>query len=267
MALSEERGRLDAAGFGIEYLRLTPAGAEPGAPTLVLLHQGLGCVDMWRKFPQILAAATGLPVLAYSRRGYGGSDPYAPPWSGRYQHDEGLQMLPAVLAAAGIGRHIIYGHSDGASIAVIYASGERAGLEGLIVEGPHVFIEQINLDNVAKARKEFLTGGLRPRLAKFHGDNVDNALFGWADAWLSEDFRDWDLREYLPGIAVPVLVLQGEGDEYGTIAQCREIADRVGGEAKILMLPDCGHAPHHEKAEAVVSAVAEFAVRINQSVG
>jgi pimeloyl-ACP methyl ester carboxylesterase len=267
MALREERGRLDAAGFAIEYLRLTPAGADPGAPTLVLLHQGLGCVEMWRGFPKDLAVATGLPVLAYSRRGYGRSDPYALPWSGRYMHDEALEMLPAVLEAAGIGRHILYGHSDGASISLIYAGGARAGLLGVVAEAPHVFVEQINVDNVAKVRKEYLTEGLRPRLAKFHGDNVDNAFFGWADAWLSTEFKGWDIAEYLPAIAVPVLVMQGEDDAYGTIAQCREIAGRVGGAAKVLMLPDCGHAPHSEQAEAVVNAVAGFAGGISQPAG
>lgn len=267
MTLREDRGRLDAAGFGIEYLRLTPEGADPEAPALVLLHQGLGCVDLWRKFPQDLAAATGLAVLAYSRRGYGGSDPYALPWSGRYMHDEALEMLPAVLEAAGIGRHILYGHSDGASISLVYAGAERVGLMGVVAEAPHVFVEQINVDNVAKVRKEYQNEGLRPRLAKFHGDNVDNAFYGWSGAWLSEDFNDWDLREYLPAISVPVLVIQGEGDEYGTIAQCREIAELVGGEAKVLMLPDCGHAPHSEQAEAVVGAVAQFVAAINQPVG
>lgn len=267
MTIVEDRGRIDAAGFGIEYLRLTPEGAEPQAPSLVLLHQGLGCVDLWRGFPQKLAAVTGLSVLAYSRRGYGGSDAYALPWSDRYMHDEALKMLPAVLEAAGIGRHILYGHSDGASIALVYAGGERDGLMGVIAEAPHVFVEQINVDNVARVREDFIDQGLRPLLAKFHGANVDNAFFGWADAWLSEAFQTWDLREFLPAITVPVLVVQGEGDEYGTIAQCREIADRVAGEARLLMLADCGHAPHNEQAEAVLDAVTRFTDRINQPVG
>jgi pimeloyl-ACP methyl ester carboxylesterase len=264
MNCREERGRLDAAGFAIEYLRLTPFQANDDMPVLVLLHQGLGCVEMWRDFPRRLCTATGLPVLVYSRRGHGGSDSYELPWSARYMHDEALEMLPAVLAAAGIERHLIYGHSDGASIAVVHAGTRPRGLEGIVLAAPHVFVEAVNLAKITEMRARYHSEGVRDRLARYHGANVDNAFFGWADAWLSDDFADWDLSEYLPAITVPVLIIQGEDDAYGTAAQCQRIADGVDADVANLMLSECGHSPHHEQTERVVAAVAGFVSNVKR---
>jgi pimeloyl-ACP methyl ester carboxylesterase len=176
-------------------------------------------------------------------------------------HDEGLRVLPALLAAAGIKRPILVGHSDGASIALIYAGGTPAvGLAGLILEAPHVFMEPCNADSIARVRESYTTGQLRQRLAKYHGDNVDCAFRGWSEPWLGEGFSSWNLEAYLPNICarkpVPTLVIQGADDEYGTIAQCQAIERGIGPDAATLFMPDCGHAPHKDQFEQTLSAMA-----------
>jgi pimeloyl-ACP methyl ester carboxylesterase len=229
----------------------------------VFLHEGLGCVALWRDFPARLAEATGLPALVYSRFGYGGSDGCALPRPVRYMHDEGLEVLPALLRAAGIDRHILVGHSDGASIALIYAGGTAApGLEALVVEAPHVFVEAMNLKAIAGAREAYRTTDLRQRLAKYHGGNVDCAFEGWSGAWLDPAFADWNLESYLPAIGVPMLILQGADDEYGTVAQCDAIERAAGGGAEVIMLPECGHAPHKDQADRVLGAMTAFSAKV-----
>ena len=228
-------------------------------PVLVLLHEGLGSAGLWRDFPDRLAGRTGRPVMAFSRRGYGASDPWPLPWPVTYMHNEGLHVLPAVLAAAGIERHILIGHSDGSSIALIYAGGTPArGLDALILEAPHVFTEAMGIASIAAAKQAYEQGDLRPRLARHHGSNVDNAFYGWADAWLHPDFLHWDLRDYLPGVTVPMLLIQGRDDEYGTLAQLDAIEAAAAAPAKRLVLDNCGHAPHRDRVEAVLDAICTF---------
>ncbi|MBM3491558.1 MAG: alpha/beta hydrolase [Alphaproteobacteria bacterium] len=240
--------RLECAWFG-----------EPGGgPPLVLLHEGLGSLAQWRDFPSALAAATGLPVFAHSREGYGGSDPCALPRPIAYMHAE-AQRLPEVLEAAGIGRHLLYGHSDGASIALIHAaSPATTGLLGLLLEAPHVITEPIGLAAIARMRVAYTSGDLRQRLARHHGVNVDCAFRGWAEAWLDPRFAEWDLRPLLSAIVQPVLLLQGEADEYGSPAQLAAIAGRVSGPCRSVLLPDCGHAPHRQRQADVLRQVVEF---------
>ena len=246
--------RLEAAWHGPR-----PAGDAADRPTLVLLHEGLGCVELWRDTPARLAELTGLGVFVYSRRGYGRSDPCELPRPTSYMHDEGLLVLPEVLRAVGITRPILFGHSDGASISLIYAGGTPAqGLLGLILEAPHVFIEDCNVEGINAARRAYAEGDLRGRLAKYHGANVDCAFRGWSEPWLQADYRLWNLEEYLPNIGVPTLVIQGEDDEYGTMAQCNAIADGIPHGADVLALPNCGHAPHEEQAEQVEPAIVRF---------
>jgi len=253
---------IEAAGQRLEcdWLGPAPSSDPDGPPTLVFLHEGLGCVALWRDFPAQLAAATGLGGFVYSRQGYGGSDPCALPRPITYMHDEGLRVLPALLAAAGIKRTILVGHSDGASIALIYAGGTPAtALAGLILEAPHVFMEECNAASIAEVRKIYASGDLRQRLAKYHGDNVDCAFYGWSEPWLGEGFSTWNLEGYLPAICarkpVPTLVIQGATDEYGTIAQCQAIERGIGPDATTLFLPDCGHAPHKDQFEQTLSAM------------
>jgi pimeloyl-ACP methyl ester carboxylesterase len=223
-------------------------------PTLVFLHEGLGSAGLWRDFPDKVAEATGLRAFVYSRAGYGASDPAPMPRPVRYMHDE-AELLPEILAAAGIADPLLVGHSDGASIALIYAgSGGKA--RGLVVEAPHVFTEEMGLRSIALAREAYERGELRKRLAKHH-QNVDAAFWGWNRPWLDPGFRDWNLEEFLPRIAAPILVVQGEDDEYGTRKQVDAI-QRGARDVQVLMLANCGHSPHRDQPEETLRAIAAF---------
>jgi pimeloyl-ACP methyl ester carboxylesterase len=227
---------------------------RPTGPTLVFLHEGLGSVGLWRDFPRMVADATGLGVFVYSRAGYGASEPAAMPRPVRYMHDE-AELLPEVLAAAGIDDPLLVGHSDGASIAIIHAgSGGKA--RGLVLEAPHVFTEEMGLRSIAKARDAYERGDLRGRLAKHHQD-VDAAFWGWNRPWLDPGFRKWNLEEYLPRISAPILVVQGEDDEYGTRKQVEAI-ERGARDVQVLMLGRCGHSPHRDQPEATLRGIAAF---------
>jgi pimeloyl-ACP methyl ester carboxylesterase len=178
-------------------------------------------------------------------------------------HKEGMQVLPELLEKAGIRECILIGHSDGGSIALIYAGGTSSPLvRGLITESAHVFCEEITVRSIQQAGENYKKGNLRRKLEKYHGDNVDCAFWGWNGAWLHPDFRDWNLEEYLPGIKVPLLVIQGENDEYGTAAQVETIARHAGAGAEVLMLPDCGHSPHREQRAPTFQAMKDFISRI-----
>ena len=253
---------IEAAGQRLEceWLGPAPSSDPDGPPTLVFLHEGLGCIAMWRDFPARLVEATGLGGFAYSRQGYGGSEPCVLPRPITYMHDEGLRVLPALLEAAGIRRAILVGQSDGASISIIFAGGTPAtGLAGLILEAPHVFMEECNVASIAEMQKAYDSGDLRQRLAKYHGDNVDCAFRGWSEPWLGPGFSSWNLEEYLPNICarkpVPTLVIQGADDEYGTISQCQAIERGIGAEVTTLFMPNCGHAPHKDQYEQTLAAM------------
>jgi pimeloyl-ACP methyl ester carboxylesterase len=234
------------------------------APTLVFLHEGLGSASLWRDFPDRLAAETGCGALVYSRAGYGKSDPVPLPRPIRFMHDE-AEILPEVLAAAGIRDRILVGHSDGASIALIHAgSGPAPGLRGLILEAPHVFAEPHGLASIAKIGEAYRATDLRERLARHHGANVDVAFRGWNDVWLDPDFRAWNLEEYLPAIRVPILILQGEDDEYGTWRQVEAIQRQSGGAVEALAIPGCGHSPHREHPDPVLRKMAGFVRRLRE---
>jgi pimeloyl-ACP methyl ester carboxylesterase len=229
---------------------------------LVLLHEGLGSVALWRDFPQKLAAATGLPLLVYSRYGYGKSDPIAAPHGPRYMHDEALIVLPELRRSLGLEDVILVGHSDGASIALIHAGSGVAPVRALIVEAPHVFVEEVSTASIAAAREAYAKTDLRQRLQRYHAD-VDSAFRGWNDAWLSPEFRDWNIEEYLPGVTCPVLAIQGAGDEYGTLDQIKAIERGVTGPFQKLVLRHCGHSPHRDQESAVLEAMAGFVERIS----
>jgi pimeloyl-ACP methyl ester carboxylesterase len=252
---------LSVGGVKLEHARLGAGGAKE-RPVLVLLHEGLGCVAMWKDFPQKLAVATGLDVFAYSRQGYGGSDPRPAPWPLDYMHDEAMRMLPGVLAAAGIEEAILIGHSDGASIALIHAGSPAAGqgtrIRALVAMAPHVFVEDISIASIKAARTAYDTTGLRARLERYHGRNVDDAFRGWNGAWLHEDFGSWNIEAFLPSISCPVLVLQGEDDPYGTPAQVEAVASGVGGQVRSCLIPDCRHSPHLDQPRTTVRALADF---------
>jgi pimeloyl-ACP methyl ester carboxylesterase len=257
--------RMPATGFSVGGRHIEAAWHGPGpdhAPTLVLLHEGLGCVAMWKDFPERLAARTGCGVLAYSRPGYGKSDPIPLPWGPGYMHDHALNVLPAVLDQAKVRKTVLIGHSDGASIAAVLAgSRQDFRIRGLVLMAPHFFVEDMGLRAIAAARTAYETGTLRARLARYH-DHVDVAFRGWNGAWLDPAFRAWRIDDCVAHIRVPILIIQGEGDEYGTIAQVRLAEDEAYCPVDAVTLPDCRHSPHLDQPAATLEAVAEFVHRL-----
>lgn len=250
---------MDFLEIGGTRLECRWAGPAPDdAPTIVFLHEGLGSVSTWRDFPDALAAATGCGALVYSRAGYGRSDPVALPRPVRFMHDE-AEVLARVVERAGLRDVVLLGHSDGASIALI-AAGRRAvpGLRALVLEAPHVFAEPCGLESIARIAETYRTTNLRARLERHHGENVDVAFWGWNRVWLDPEFRAWNLEEFIPGIQVPALVVQGENDEYGSWAHVESIQRSSGAPVQALAVPGCGHAPHAEQRETVLGAMVEF---------
>ena len=228
-------------------------------PTIVFLHEGLGCVEMWRDFPEQVVEATGCGALVYSRAGYGKSDPIVLPRRVEFMHDEALTVLPQVLKEFRIDKAILLGHSDGGSISLILAgSGIAKNILGLVLEAPHVFVEPISIESIMKAKQNYEQGSLKASLQKYHGDNVESAFRGWNDVWLNPQFRSWNIESYLPGVKVPALVSQGEQDQYGTLEQIRAIEGASGGLVETVVLSDCRHSPHRDQPKAVLDALSSF---------
>lgn len=229
------------------------------APTLVMLHEGLGSVGLWRDFPGQLAKATGLGVMAYSRAGYGASDAIPLPRPLDYMTREAQYVLTKVLSDLGIERPILLGHSDGATIAALYAA--IFDVRGVILIAPHFFTEPAGLSEITRAREQFEEGDLRARLSRHHAD-PDCAFRGWNDAWLDPGFRDWNVTGSLDDITAPVLAIQGGDDPYGTIAHVEEVERRASAPVEVLLLPGCGHAPHVEAPHIILPAIAAFVDRV-----
>ena len=247
--------RLEAQCYG-------PAPTE--APTIIMLHEGLGCVALWRDFPAQLAKATGYGVLAYSRAGYGASDGSPPPKPLDYMTREAMDVLPLVLEQIGFKRGILLGHSDGASIATIYAgSTEDMRIRGLVLIAPHFFTEPVGLAAIRDAKEVYEAGDLKPKLAKYH-THVDDAFYGWNGAWLDDGFQDWNIAENIDYLRIPVLGIQGRDDEYGTLAQLDELETRLYSPFDCVILEDCKHSPHLEKPDETVGAIAEFCIRLDR---
>lgn len=233
-------------------------GAPGAAATLVFLHEGLGSVAMWRDFPARLCAATGMGGLVYSRPGYGRSTPRpaGEKWGPDFMHRQAREVLPALLAELRVARPWLFGHSDGGSIALLYAAAFPQALRGAIVLAPHIIVEDLSVTSIAQAREAYLRTDLKQRLARYH-DDVDSAFWGWNDVWLSPAFRGWSIEEELAAIRCPLLAIQGLDDEYGTLEQVHGIARRVP-QARLLELAQCGHSPHKDQPEAVIEAVQAF---------
>ena len=248
---------VNAAGRSLSYEWI-----EGGGPTLVFLHEGLGSIRQWRDFPARVAAATGCRALVYDRYGYGQSEVLQEPRrTVRFMHDEALAFLPEMRKELELSDVILIGHSDGASIALIHA-GAGYQARGVAVMAPHVFIETVCLTSIAAAAKAFETTDLPERLGRYHRDAA-KTFYGWADVWTEENFKSWDIRrDYLPAIRCPVLAIQGEQDEYGTMAQLDEIARHAGGPCELLKLASCGHTPFRDQPEATLAAVTRFIERL-----
>lgn len=239
-------------------VRTIPA-TRSAAPTCVFLHEGIGSVSLWRDFPDQVAAATGCAVLIYSRHGYGQSEIADAPFAPDYMHHEALETLPSLLAGCRIERPILIGHSDGASIALIYAgAGPRdRPIGGVIALAPHVFVEDASIAGITAALDAFKTTDLRARLARHHRDPA-RTFQRWNDAWLDPGFRDWNIERLLPAIHVPVMAIQGYADNYGTMAQLDAIAAQVSGPCELVRLDQCGHSPHRDQTAATLAAVTRF---------
>ena len=246
------RYRID--GHWLEAARIE--ARDSTIPTIVMLHEGLGSVSHWKDFPRVLAEATGAGVFLYSRYGHGGSDALEEPRSVSYMHHEAQVVLPEILKKAGIERPLLLGHSDGASVAILYAGMFPNSPVGLILEAPHVFVEDITVSSIAQARVLYQETDLPQRLGRYHS-NVDSLFWGWNNIWLDPRFRNWNIESFLDLIRCPVLVLQGAQDEYGTTKQIEAIQRRIPSTSAII-LDDCKHAPHRDGSEATLSAICQF---------
>ncbi len=259
MALADT-GFLD---IGTQRLEYRFVGPQPeAAPTLVLLHEGLGSAGLWGDFPEKLSAATGAGVFVYSRAGYGKSSPIALPRPLTYMHEEARETLPRLLGTIGFRRGVLIGHSDGASISAIYAgSHQDHRVGGLVLIAPHFFTEDSGIASIVEAKKAYETGDLRARLSRWHAD-VDNAFRGWNGAWLDPDFRKWDITEFLAYIRVPVLVVQGEDDQYGTVKQIEVVQQECYCPVEVALLPGARHSPQREAPEATLKSISGFVARV-----
>ena len=255
-----DQGFLELGEMRLEYRMIGPR--PDAASTLVLLHEGLGCVAGWGSFAQDLAAATGAGVFAYSRAGYGRSSPGKLPRPVSFMHDEACDVLPRVLAAIDFRRGLLVGHSDGASIAAIYAGSiQDHRVRGLALMAPHFFTEDMGIAEIVRTRAAFEAGPLRAKLARWHAD-PDNAFHSWCGPWLDPEFRKWDLTDALAHIRVPILIVQGEDDQYGTMRQIEVAQQECYCPVDVALLPNTRHAPHREAPEATLRAISDFVNRL-----
>ena len=260
MSTLADQGFLELGPMRLEYRMIGPR--PDAAPTIVLLHEGLGSVDIWGSFAEDLAAATATGVFTYSRAGYGKSSPSTLPRRVSFMHEEAREVLPHVLDAMGFRRGLLAGHSDGASIAAIYAGSiQDHRVRGLALMAPHFFTEDMGIAEIARAKVAFESGALRTKLARLHAD-PDNAFYNWCGPWLDPEFRKWDLSDELAHIRVPMLIVQGENDQYGTARQIEVAREECYCPVEVALLPNTRHAPHREAPAATLRAVADFTNRL-----
>ncbi len=255
-----DQGFLDLPPLRLEYRMIGPR--PDAAPTIVMLHEGLGSVGLWGSFPDQIAAATGAGVFVYSRAGYGQSSPGTLPRSTRFMHEEACEVLPRVLEAIGFQRGILLGHSDGGSIATIYAgSVQDHRVRGLVLLAPHFFTEDMGIAEIRRARDAFVEGSFRDKLKRWHAD-VDCAFRSWSEPWLDPDFRKWDITEALGYIRVPILIVQGDHDQYGTLRQLEAANKECTCPVETVVLPGIRHVPQREAPELTLKAVTDFINRL-----
>ena len=252
--MNDARTFVSAGGHRLEY-RWIAGNAE--RPTLIFLHEGMGSLAMWKDFPDALANATDCPALVYSRYGYGWSDTLTEPFQPDYMHREAGDALPDLMRAFEVDRPVLIGHSDGASIALIAAGEGTIAPGALILEAPHVFVEDVTIASIEAARETFSTTDLAERMAPYHRD-PKSSFQGWNDIWLNPDFRDWNIEKLLPAIACPIQIIQGEDDEYGTSEQIRKIEAQISGPWETRILADCRHSPHRDQRELTLQTMAAF---------
>jgi pimeloyl-ACP methyl ester carboxylesterase len=253
-------GFIKIGAANLEYRMIGPVPAD--VPTIIMLHEGLGSAALWGDFPDRLQAATGAGVFVYSRAGYGASTKVELPRPLAYMSIGALAVLPGLLDKIGFRRGLLLGHSDGASIAAIYAGG--AGdhrVRGVVMIAPHFIVEDMGVAAIAETRKAYEAAGLKPKLARWHSE-VDNTFYGWSDAWLNPKFRNWDISEFLAYIRVPLAILQGADDQYGTMRQIEIAQQECYCPVDVTIIPGAGHSPHREAPEATLNSITEFTERI-----
>jgi pimeloyl-ACP methyl ester carboxylesterase len=226
--------------------------------TLVFLHEALGCIELWRDFPETLCKATACSGLVYERKGYGGSEKFEGPWPVDYLQKESSIYLPALLKECHVDDAVLIGHSDGGTIALITAATHGDLVRGIITEAAHIFIEDITVEGIRKAVEAFETTPLKTKFYRYHKENTETIFYRWANRWLSTEFSTWNIENYLPKVISPILALQGKDDEYGTPAQIKGIADHVSGPFFSKLIPNCGHIPHFQAKDAVLSEMTQF---------
>lgn len=262
MSALKSASMLTIGSADLEYRMIGPAPGD--APTIVLLHEGLGSAALWGEFPDRLQQATGAGVFVYSRAGYGASSPVTLPRPLDYMHVEALEVLPRLLDAIGFRRGLLVGHSDGGSIATIYAGGiQDHRIRGVSLIAPHFVVEDITVQSIAEIRKSYEAGDLKPKLARWHS-HVDNAFYGWNGAWLDPAFRNWDISDFLAYVRVPIQIVQGADDHYGTLKQIEIAEVECYCPVDVEIIAGAAHSPHREAADATLRAVAEFANRLLQ---
>jgi pimeloyl-ACP methyl ester carboxylesterase len=255
-----DEGFLELAPLRLEYRMIGPR--PDAAPTIVMLHEGLGSVGLWGAFPEALATATGAGVFVYSRTNYGRSSPGKLPRTVRFMHEEALEVLPRVLAAIGFERGILLGHSDGASIATIYAgSVQDHRVRGLVLMAPHFFTEDMGLAQIRSTNEDYQSGNLREKLERWHAD-VDSAYQSWSGPWLAPEFRAWDITETLGYIRVPILIIQGADDQYGTLKQIEVAQQECYCPVEAAILPGVRHSPHRDAPALTRDTAAAFINRL-----
>jgi pimeloyl-ACP methyl ester carboxylesterase len=249
---------INVDGIKLECLRIN-TGASGERPTLIFLHEGLGCVALWRDFPRNICKKMGLNGFVYSRQGYGASDPIPLPRPINFMHHEALEVVSRVIDAAGISSAILIGHSDGGSISLIHGGGVKdPRVKSILTIAAHVINEELTVKSIEEAKVAYETTNLRNRLKKYHGKNVDCAFWGWNDVWLNPSFWHWNIGEYLPRIDVPTLIIQGSEDQYGTAAQVKTIEAGLLCVTQTVMIESAQHSPHLEEQDLTITAIKAF---------
>ncbi len=249
---------LDFGAYSLKARLITLEGNAKEKPVLVFLHDSLGCIVLWRDFPEQLAQRTGCNVLIYDRQGYGQSSAFGTVKRDIHYLEKEAELLPAVLKKCNIGQAVLFGHSDGGSIALVAAAMFPHLIKGVITEGAHIFVEEVTLQGIRQAVHSYSTTSLPEKLARYHNDKTEAVFNAWTETWLSASFRDWNIEKYLPQIHCPVLAIQGTGDEYGTEEQVDAIVMQAGGRSVKWMVPGVGHSPHKEATDKVLEFAARF---------
>lgn len=242
----------------VKRIDLKPDKRLKDRPTLVFLHEALGCIEIWKDFPELLCLSTGCPGLVYERKGYGDSEKCEGPWPFDYLEKESLTYLPAVLKECKIQHAVLIGHSDGGTISLISAAYHKSLLLGIITEAAHIFVEERTIEGIRRAVESFKTTSLKDKLERYHKENTETVFYRWANRWLSPEFNNWNIEKYLPEITCPTLVLQGKNDGYGSPEQAKGIAMHVSGPVHLKLIPDCGHTPHLQAKNTVLDEMTHF---------